>query len=98
MERTISRPRQGFYQGRQGNRRRVLGSPDIYSRARKNAKKIINFVTYHDGYTLNDLVSYNQKHNDANGEENREGANDNNSWNMGAEGPTDSPEINELRE
>ena len=58
----------------------------------------INFVTAHDGFTLHDLVSYNDKHNEANGEDNNDGTNDNHSWNMGAEGPTDDPEIIERRE
>ena len=58
----------------------------------------INFVTCHDGFTLQDLVSYNDKHNEANGEDNRDGADDNNSWNCGAEGPTDDPDIIALRE
>jgi glycogen operon protein len=57
----------------------------------------VNFITCHDGFTLNDLVSYNEKHNIANGEDNRDGANDNNSWNCGVEGPTDDPEIEALR-
>jgi glycogen operon protein len=57
----------------------------------------VNFVTCHDGFTLNDLVSYNQKHNEANGEDNRDGANDNRSWNCGAEGPTDDPAVERLR-
>ena len=57
----------------------------------------INFVIAHDGFTLNDLVSYNEKHNEANGEDNKDGADDNNSWNLGAEGPTDDPGINALR-
>jgi glycogen operon protein len=58
----------------------------------------VNFITAHDGFTLNDLVSYNDKHNEANGEDNRDGSSDNRSWNCGAEGPTDDPEINTLRE
>ena len=57
----------------------------------------MNFVTCHDGFTLNDLVSYNEKHNEANGEDNRDGANDNRSWNCGVEGPTDDPAIEKLR-
>ena len=57
----------------------------------------VNFVTCHDGFTLNDLVSYNHKHNEANGEDNRDGANDNRSWNCGVEGPTDDPAIEQLR-
>ncbi len=57
----------------------------------------MNFVTCHDGFTLNDLVSYNQKHNEANGEDNRDGTNDNRSWNCGVEGPTDDPAVETLR-
>jgi glycogen operon protein len=77
---------------------RLTGSSDLYEREGRRPSASINFVTAHDGFTLNDLVSYNQKHNEANGEENRDGTNDNYSWNFGAEGPTDDPEINELRE
>ncbi len=76
---------------------RLLGSPDIYGFEEREAEQSINFITCHDGFTLNDLVSYDQKHNDANGENNRDGANDNNSWNCGAEGPSDDPEIEALR-
>ena len=74
---------------------RIQGSPDLYSN--RSAEASINFITCHDGFTLNDMVSYNEKHNEANGEDNRDGANDNNSWNCGAEGFTDDPEINSLR-
>ncbi|HET6423359.1 MAG TPA: glycogen debranching protein GlgX, partial [Planctomycetaceae bacterium] len=74
---------------------RLLGSPDIYPTRGPTAS--INFVTCHDGFTLADLVSYNDRHNEANGEENRDGANDNHSWNCGVEGPTDDPSILELR-
>jgi isoamylase len=76
---------------------RMLGSPDIYSHKEREPEQSINFVTCHDGFTLNDLVSYNHKHNEANGEDNRDGANDNLSWNCGAEGPTDDPSIEALR-
>jgi glycogen operon protein len=76
---------------------RLLGSPDIYARKGREAAHSINFVTCHDGFTLNDLVSYNQKHNEANGEENRDGMNDNQSWNCGAEGPTDDAGVEALR-
>ena len=58
---------------------------------------LVNFVTAHDGFTLNDLVTYNDKHNEANGEDNKDGTSDNRSWNCGAEGPTDDPAINALR-
>jgi glycogen operon protein len=76
---------------------RLLGSPDIYGHEEREAEQSINFVTCHDGFTLNDLVSYNHKHNDANGEHNRDGSDDNASWNCGAEGPTDDPAIEALR-
>ena len=59
----------------------------------REAEQSVNFVTCHDGFTLNDLVSYNHKHNEANGEDNRDGANDNRSWNCGVEGPTDDPAV-----
>jgi isoamylase len=76
---------------------RLLASPDIYGHEEREPEQSINFVTCHDGFTLNDLVSYDQKHNEANGEENRDGTNDNLSWNCGTEGPTDDPEIERLR-
>jgi len=76
---------------------RLLGSPQIYGHQEREAEQSINFVTCHDGFTLNDLVSYDCKHNDANGEDNRDGANDNRSWNCGVEGPTDDPFIEKLR-
>jgi glycogen operon protein len=76
---------------------RLLGSPAIYGHEQREAEQSVNFVTCHDGFTLNDLVSYNQKHNEANGEENRDGADDNRSWNCGAEGPTSDPAIEKLR-
>jgi glycogen operon protein len=77
---------------------RLTGSSDLYERDGRRPSASINFVTAHDGFTLHDLVMYNEKHNEANGEDNKDGANDNNSWNMGVEGPTDDPAINELRE
>jgi glycogen operon protein len=76
---------------------RFLGSPDLYHHEEREAEQSINFVTCHDGFTLNDLVSYNEKHNEANGEGNRDGANDNASWNCGVEGPTDDPAVEALR-
>jgi glycogen operon protein len=76
---------------------RFVGSPEIYSHKRREAEQSVNFVTCHDGFTLNDLVSYNQKHNEANGEDNRDGANDNRSWNCGVEGATSDPEVDILR-
>ena len=76
---------------------RITGSSDLYEATGRRPSASINFVTAHDGFTLRDLVSYNDKHNDANGEGNRDGTDDNRSWNCGAEGPTDDIEINELR-
>ena len=76
---------------------RITGSPDLYEYQGKKPYASINYVAAHDGFTLNDLVSYNEKHNEANGEENRDGDSHNNSWNCGAEGPSDDPEINRLR-
>jgi len=76
---------------------RLLGSPDIYGYEEREPEQSINFVTCHDGFTLNDLVSYNGKHNEANGEDNRDGSNDNMSWNCGYEGPTDDPSVEDLR-
>jgi isoamylase len=76
---------------------RLTGSPDLYQHSGRRPYASINFVTAHDGFTLNDLVSYNDKHNEANGEENRDGDNNNHSWNHGAEGPTDDPVIRQLR-
>jgi len=77
---------------------RLLGSPDLYGHEEREAEQSINFVACHDGFTLNDVVSYNQKHNDANGEDNRDGANDNASWNCGEEGPSSDAEIEKLRD
>jgi glycogen operon protein len=76
---------------------RVLGSPDIYGHQEREAEQSVNFVTCHDGFTLNDLVSYERKHNEANGEDNRDGTNDNLSWNCGAEGPAGDEAIEALR-
>jgi glycogen operon protein len=76
---------------------RLLGSPDLYETSAREPYHSINFVTCHDGFTLNDLVSYDDKHNLPNGENNTDGANDNNSWNCGAEGPTGDTAIHELR-
>jgi isoamylase len=76
---------------------RVLGSHEIYRHEDREAEQSINFVTSHDGFTLNDLVSYNHKHNETNGEDNHDGANDNRSWNCGIEGPTEDPTIERLR-
>jgi glycogen operon protein len=90
-----------FFRGEPGSLRRVadrlVGSPEVYGHKEREAEQSVNFVTCHDGFTLNDLVSYNEKHNEANGENNRDGANDNRSWNCGAEGPTDDPAVEKLR-
>jgi glycogen operon protein len=77
---------------------RLTGSSDLYQRDGRHPSASINFITAHDGFTLNDLVSYNEKHNEANGEENRDGSNENHSFNYGAEGPTDDAGIVEVRE
>jgi glycogen operon protein len=91
----------GFFRGEEGLVGRVadrlLGSPEIYGHEQREAEQSVNFVTCHDGFTLNDLVSYDQKHNEANGEGNRDGASDNHSWNCGTEGPSDDPAIERLR-
>jgi glycogen operon protein len=76
---------------------RILGSPDLFAREDREPEQSINFVTCHDGFTLDDLVSYDRKHNEGNGEENRDGSNDNHSWNCGVEGPTEDPGIEALR-
>jgi len=77
---------------------RLSGSNDLYAQGGRQPYASINFITAHDGFTLNDLVSYNEKHNEKNGEDSRDGENNNISWNCGAEGPTDDAEILELRE
>jgi glycogen operon protein len=76
---------------------RFAGSSDLYGAARRRPTASVNLVTVHDGFTLRDLVSYNGKHNEANGEDNRDGTDDNRSWNCGTEGPTDDPDVNALR-
>jgi isoamylase len=90
-----------FFRGDEGSvaqvADRLVGSPEIYGYKEREAEESVNFVTCHDGFTLNDLVSYNVKHNEANGEGNRDGANDNRSWNCGVEGPTDDPAVENLR-
>jgi glycogen operon protein len=78
--------------------RRFTGSSDLYQSDGRHPSASVNFVTCHDGFTLRDLVSYDRKHNDANLEGNRDGSEDNRSWNCGVEGETDDPEINELRD
>ncbi|MBA3524793.1 MAG: glycogen debranching enzyme, partial [Geodermatophilaceae bacterium] len=76
---------------------RLTGSSDLYEHSGRRPVASINFVTAHDGFTLNDLVSYNEKHNEANGEDSNDGESHNRSWNCGVEGPTDDPEVLELR-
>lgn len=76
---------------------RLVGSPDLYAHQEREPEQSINFVTCHDGFTLNDLVSYNHKHNEGNGEDNRDGTNDNLSWNGGVEGATDNKQIEAWR-
>ena len=77
---------------------RLMGSPDIYGGDGREAEQSVNFITCHDGFTLADLVSFNGKHNEANGEANRDGSDDNASWNCGVEGPTDDPQVLALRQ
>ena len=76
---------------------RLTGSSDLYRPSGRRPSASLNFVTAHDGFTLRDLVSYNGKHNEANGEENRDGENQNDSWNCGAEGPIGDAGVNALR-
>jgi isoamylase len=76
---------------------RITGSSDLYAHSGRRPYASVNFITAHDGFTLQDLVSYNEKHNEANGEGNRDGNNDNRSWNCGVEGPTEDPNIQALR-
>jgi glycogen operon protein len=90
-----------FFRGEDGSVDRVadrlIGSPSIYAHKDREPEQSVNFVTSHDGFTLNDLVSYDDKHNEANHEGNRDGSDDNRSWNCGVEGPTDDPGIEKLR-
>jgi isoamylase len=90
-----------FFRGDRGSIRhladRIVGSPEVYGHKEREAEQSVNFVTCHDGFTLNDLVSYNHKHNEANNEGNRDGSNDDRSWNCGVEGPTDNAAIEKLR-
>jgi isoamylase len=92
----------GFWKGDEGRigemSYRLTGSPDLYQHDGRRPYASINFVTSHDGFTLNDLVSYNEKHNELNGDGNNDGDNNNLSWNCGVEGQTDDPQINALRE
>src|SRR3984893_5303056 len=92
----------GYWKGDDGKMaefaRREAGSGDIFNQRGRRPWSSVNFITAHDGFTLNDLVSYNDKHNEPNGEDNRDGHSDNRSWNHGVEGPTDDPQVTELRE
>ncbi|PYI79357.1 MAG: glycogen debranching enzyme GlgX, partial [Verrucomicrobia bacterium] len=92
----------GFWKGDEGRiaemAYRLTGSPDLYEHHGRRPYASVNFVTAHDGFTLTDLVSYNEKHNELNADENRDGDNNNQSWNGGAEGPTDDPQVNALRD
>ncbi len=91
-----------FWRGDEGFARRIsdglLGSARLFDRLGRRPWASVNFITAHDGFTLQDLVSYNDKHNDANGEDNRDGSDNNISWNCGVEGPSDDPEILQLRD
>jgi glycogen operon protein len=91
-----------FVKGERGTVRdlacRLLGSLDIVTKEERSSYQSINFITCHDGFTLNDLVSFNERHNQANGEDNRDGHNANFSWNCGVEGPTDDPKVERLRQ
>src|SRR5207302_8682804 len=91
-----------FFRGEEGAIERfadrLIGSPSLYAHKQREAEESVNFVTCHDGFTLNDLVSYNGKHNEANGEGNRDGNDNNLSWNCGAEGPTADAAVEQLRE
>jgi isoamylase len=90
-----------FFRGEDGTVERLadrlLGSPSLYGHKQREPEESVNFVTCHDGFTLNDLVSYDHKHNRANREDNRDGADDNRSWNCGVEGPTENSDVDRLR-
>jgi len=90
-----------FFRGEEGSVERfadrLIGSPSLFGHKQREPEGSVNFVTCHDGFTLNDLVSYDGKHNEANGEDNRDGADDDRSWNCGVEGPTEDPAVDKLR-
>jgi glycogen operon protein len=90
-----------FFRGEEGTIERLvdrlIGSPSLYGQKQREPEQSVNFATSHDGFTLNDLVSYDRKHNEANGERNRDGTDDNRSWNCGVEGPTEDPAVDRLR-
>ena len=102
MEWPLPRRRPRFVKGDNGAVRllaqRTVGSPDIFGHQEREPEQSINFVTCHDGFTINDLVSYNDKHNEANGEGNRDGSAKTLSWNCGHEGPTDDAAVERLRQ
>jgi glycogen operon protein len=81
--------------GREGDR--MIGSPELYGHEEREPEQSVKFATGHDGFTLNDVVPHDGKHNEANGEGNRDGSDDNRSWNWGVEGPTDDPAVEKLR-
>ena len=87
----------GNYWNAEETAERIMGSPDLYDHGYNGFRSSVNFITCHDGFTLHDLFAYNHKHNEANGWNNADGANDNRSWNCGVEGPTDDPVIQNLR-
>ncbi|MBQ2640734.1 MAG: glycogen debranching enzyme, partial [Lachnospiraceae bacterium] len=87
----------GNYWNAEETASRIMGSPDLYTDDYRGFRSSVNFITCHDGFTLYDLFTYNHKHNEANGWDNADGANDNRSWNCGVEGPTDDPVIRRLR-
>jgi len=86
-----------FFRGEDGSWARfadcMVGSPEMYGHEEREPEQSVNFVTCHDGFSLIDLVSYDDKHHEANGEQDRDGADDNRSWNCGVEGPTEDPEV-----
>jgi isoamylase len=90
-----------FFRGEEGMTGRfadrLIGSPSLYDHKHREPEATVNFVTCHDGFTLNDLMSYDRKHNEANGEDNRDGTDDNRSWNCGVEGATENPAVEKLR-
>src|ERR1700723_766972 len=92
----------GFWRGTAGMAARLCtrlaGSSDIYGGRGRRPTSSVNLITVHDGFTLADLVSYDAKHNEANGESNRDGTDDNRSWNSGVEGPTSDPEVTMIRD
>ena len=102
MERALPRRPAQLLEGRRGLtagcRAALLGSADLFDKTGRRPWSSVNLITAHDGFTLADLYAYNDKHNDANGEDNRDGHDDNRSWNCGVEGPTDDESILDLRD